>query len=178
MSVGTRREKSFGAPETEIDYESVFKMRVGFGCDHRGFKTRESIMGLLSQLGHECIDFGSDSEDPVDYPDIAYAVSMAVARKQIDRAILVCSTGMGMCVAANKVKGIRATFCMDEMSAEISRHHNHSNILCLSADLSNENLMHKIIGTWLNTEIGGGRHQRRVNKIREMEEGRDPRKLR
>ena len=153
-------------------------MKVGFGCDHRGVKARESIIGLLARLGHECIDFGSNSDDPVDYPDIAYAASTAVARKEIDRAILVCSTGMGMCVAANKVKGIRATFCMDEMSAEISRLHNHSNVLCLSADLSDENLMHKIIETWLNTEIGGGRHQRRVNKIREMEEGRDPRKLR
>ena len=156
MSVGTRREESIGAPETEIDYESVFKMRVGFGCDHRGFKTRESIIGLLSQLGHECIDFGSDSEDPVDYPDIAYTASTAVARNEIDRAILVCSTGMGMCVAANKVKGIRATFCMDEMSAEISRHHNHSNVLCLSADLSNENLMRMLIVVWLNADIGGG----------------------
>jgi ribose 5-phosphate isomerase B len=177
LSVRTRREKSFEAPEADIDYESVFKMRVGFGCDHRGFKTRESIIGLLSHLGHECIDFGSNSEDPVDYPDIAYVASTAVARNEIDRAILVCSTGMGMCVAANKVRGIRATFCMDEMSAEISRHHNHSNVLCLSADLSDENLIHKIIKTWLNTRIGGGRHQRRINKIREIEEGRDPREL-
>ena len=153
-------------------------MKVGFGNDHRGVKARELIIGLLARLGHECIDFGSNSKEPVDYPDIAYAASTAVAQKKIDRAILVCSTGMGMCVAANKVKGIRATFCMDEMSAEISRRHNHSNVLCLSADLSDENLMHKIIETWLNTDIGGGRHQRRVNKIREMGEGRDPRKLR
>jgi len=165
------------APEAEIDYESVFKMKVGFGCDHRGYKARESIIGLLARLGHECIDFGSDSEYPVDYPDIAYTASMAVARKEIDRAILVCSTGMGMCVAANKVKGIIATFCMDEFSARISRHHNHSNVLCLSEDLSDENLMHKIIEVWLNTEIGGDRHERRVNKIREIEEGRDPREL-
>jgi ribose 5-phosphate isomerase B len=152
-------------------------MKVGFGNDHRGFKAREEITGLLTSLGHECIDFGSDNENPVDYTDIAYEASLAVIRQEIDRAILVCSTGMGMCIAANKVKGIRATFCMDEMSAEISRHHNHSNVLCLSADLSNENLMHKIIETWLNTEIGSGRHQRRVNKIKEIEEGRDPRKL-
>jgi ribose 5-phosphate isomerase B len=152
-------------------------MKVGFGNDHRGFKIRKSIIDLLTQLGHECVDFGSDTEDPVDYTDIAYAASMAVAKKEIDRAILVCSTGMGMCVAANKVKGIRATFCMDQMSAEISRHHNHSNVLCLSADLSNENLMHKIIETWLNTNIGGGRYKRRVDKISEIEEGRDPRDL-
>ena len=153
-------------------------MKVGFGCDHRGYKVRKSIIGLLVRLGHECIDFGSDNEDPVDYPDIAYAASIAVAKKEIDRAILVCSTGMGMCVAANKVKGVRAIFCMDEMSAQISRHHNHSNVLCLSADLSDENLMHKIVEVWLNTEIGGNRHERRVSKIREIEEGRDPRKLR
>jgi len=151
-------------------------MKVGFGCDHRGFKTRESIMGLLIRLGHECVDFGTDmAEPPVDYTDIAYAASTAVARNEIDRAILVCSTGMGMCIAANKVKGIRATFCMDELSAEISRHHNHSNVLCLSADQSGENHMHKIIEVWLNTQIGGGRHERRVRKITEIEEGRDPR---
>lgn len=152
-------------------------MKVGFGSDHRGFKTKKSILSLLSRLGHECVDFGSHSEDPVDYPDIAYAVSIAVSRKEIDRAILVCSTGIGMCIAANKVKGIRATFCMDTFSAEMSRHHNHSNILCLSADLSKEKNMHKIIEVWLNTKIDGGRHKRRVNKITEIEEGRDPRKL-
>lgn len=100
-------------------------MKGGFGNDHRGFKTRESVIGLLTQLGHECIDFGSESENPVDYTDIAYTASMAVAKNEIDRAILVCSTGMGMCIADNKAKGIRATFCMDQMSAEISRHHNH-----------------------------------------------------
>ena len=177
MSVRTRREKSLGAQEAEVDYESVFEMRVGFGCDHRGFKTRELIIGLLSQLGHKCVDFGSDSEDPVDYPDIAYAAAMAVARKQIDRAILVCSAGMGMCVAANKVKGIRATFCIDELNAEISRHHNYSNVLCLSADLTDKVLMRKIIEVWLNADIGGGRHERRVNKIIEIEEGHDPREL-
>jgi ribose 5-phosphate isomerase B len=152
-------------------------MKVGFGNDHRGFNIRKSIIDLLVRLGHECVDFGSDSEDPVDYTDIAYAVSSAVAKKEVDRGILVCSTGMGMGIAANKVKGVRATFCMDEMGAEISRHHNHSNVLCLSADLSDENLMHKIIETWLNTNIGGGRYQRRVDKIKEIEEGRDPREL-
>jgi ribose 5-phosphate isomerase B len=133
-------------------------------------------MGLLVRLGHECVDFGTDRADPpVDYTDIAYAASTAVARKEIDRAILVCSIGMGMCIAANKVKGIRATFCMDELSAEISRHHNHSNVLCLSADQSGENHIHKIIDAWLKAKVGGGRHERRVRKITEIEEGRDPR---
>ena len=152
-------------------------MKVGFGNDHRGFKIRNAIIDLLAQLGHECIDFGSDSETPIDYTDIAYTASMAVAKKEIDRAILVCSTGMGMCIAANKIKGIRATFCADEMSAKISRHHNHSNVLCLSADLSGEKLIQKIIETWLNTRIGDGRHQRRVDKISRIEEGCDPREL-
>ncbi|AQQ71804.1 Ribose-5-phosphate isomerase B [Limihaloglobus sulfuriphilus] len=152
-------------------------MKIGFGNDHRGFETRKSIIGFIKQLGHQCIDFGSDSRNPVDYTDIAYAVSTSVAKKEIDMAVLVCSTGMGMCIAANKVKGIRATFCMDQMSAEISRHHNHSNVLCLSADLEDENLMHKIIETWLKTKTGGGRHKRRVDKIREIEECHDPREL-
>jgi len=152
-------------------------MRVGFGCDHRGFKARKSIIGLLSQLGHECIDFGSDSEEPVDYPDITYAVAIAVSRKQIDRGILACSTGMGMCIAANKVKGIRATLCVDELSAKISRQHNYSNVLCLSAEQTGEALLLKIIAAWLETDVSGGRHERRVNKIIEIEEGHDPREL-
>jgi ribose 5-phosphate isomerase B len=84
---------------------------------------------------------------------------------------------MGMCIAANKVKGIRATFCMDVLSAEISRHHNHSNVLCLSADQTGGDLMNKIVGAWLSAKLGGGRHERRVNKIKEIEEGRDPRML-
>lgn len=152
-------------------------MKIGLGCDHRGYKTRHTITALLTRLGHECVDFGSDSDSPVDYPDIAYAASSAVANREIDRAILVCSTGMGMGMAANKIKGVRATFCMDEFSARISRHHNHSNVLCLSADQTSEEMMHKIIEVWLDTAVGGGRHERRVRKIAEIEAGRDPRKL-
>ncbi|UCD50648.1 MAG: ribose 5-phosphate isomerase B [Phycisphaerales bacterium] len=150
-------------------------MKIGFGCDHRGLGARGPIMRLLARMGHECVDFGTDSDNPVDYPDIAYLVTRALVQGQVDRGILVCATGMGMCLAANKVRGARATFCHDELSARTARHHNHANVLCLSADQTSEVLRRKIIEVWLQTETGGGRHARRIRKIAAIEEGRDPR---
>jgi ribose 5-phosphate isomerase B len=150
-------------------------VRVGFGCDHRGFAAKQWVVGTLRQLGHECIDFGTDGRDPVDYPDIAYMVAKAVVETRVERAILVCSTGIGMPMAANKIKGIRATFCHDELSAHVARQHICANVLCLSADHTDEVLMCRIVEVWLNTEAGGGRHRRRIRKIEAIEDGRDPR---
>ena len=150
-------------------------MRVGFGCDHRGFAARELIVRMLKQMGHKCVDFGTDSPDPVDYPDIAYVVARAVAEARIDRAILVSGAAIGMPMAANKVKGIRATFCHDELSAHVARQHISANVLCLSADHTEGALMCRIVEVWLNTEAASGRHRRRVRKIGAIEEGRDPR---
>ena len=152
-------------------------MKVAVGSDHRGFEAKQLIRTIVTQLGHECIDFGTEDSNPVDYPDLAYAVAKAVANKEANKGILVCATGLGMCIAANKIKGIRAALCHDELSAQISRDHNDSNVLCLSGDQVGEVLLRKIVEVWLNTEFAGGRHQRRVNKIATIEEGKDPREI-
>jgi len=152
-------------------------MKIAVGSDHRGFEAKHLIKAMITQLGHECIDFGTTNNDPVDYPDPAYQVAMAVSKKQADRAILACATGLGMSIAANKIKGIRAALCHDELSAQISRDHNDANVLCISGDQVGEVLLRKIVEVWLKTEFAGGRHQRRVNKIAAIEEGKDPREV-
>ena len=152
-------------------------MKIVVGSDHRGFEAKQQIKAIVTQLGHECIDIGTTNSNPVDYPDPAYVAAMAVSKKEADRAILACGTGLGMSITANKIKGIIAALCHDELSAQISRHHNDANVLCISGDLIGEVLLRKIVEVWLNTEFGGGRHQRRVNKIRAIEEGRDPREI-
>ena len=152
-------------------------MKIAVGSDHRGFEAKHLIKAIVTQLGHECIDFGSTNKDPVDYPDPAYQVAMSVSKKQADRAILACATGLGMSIAANKIKGIRAALCHDELSAQISRDHNDANVLCISGDQIGEVLLRKIVEVWLSTEFSGGRHQRRVNKIAAIEEGKDPREV-
>ncbi len=149
-------------------------MKIAIGSDHRGFESKEQTKAIISQLGHEFIDIGTINNNPADYPDPAYLAATAVANGQADRAILICGTGIGMCIAANKVKGIRAALCHDELSAQISRHHNDANVLCLSGDMIGEVLLRKMVEVWLNTEFHGGRHQRRVNKITAIEEGRNP----
>jgi len=152
-------------------------MKIVVGNDHRGFEAKKQVKAIVTQLGHECIDVGTDSNDPVDYPDPAYLAAIAVSKKQADRAILACGTGIGMSITANKIKGIRAALCHDELSAQISRHHNDANVLCISGDLIGEVLLRKIVEVWLNTEFSGGRHQRRVRKIAAIEEGRDPQEI-
>ena len=152
-------------------------MKIVVGSDHRGFEAKKQIKAIITQLGHECIDVGTDSSDPVDYPDPAYLAAVAVSKKQAERAILVCGTGIGMSITANKVKGIRAALCHDELSAQISRHHNDANVLCIAADLLGEVLLRKIVESWLNTEFSGGRHLRRVRKITTIEEGRHPKEV-
>lgn len=152
-------------------------MKVAVGSDHRGFEAKQQITAIVAQMGHECTDFGTDGTHPVDYPDLAYVVATAISEGRADRAILICATGLGMSIAANKVKGIRAALCHDELSAHISRDHNNTNVLCLSGDQIGEVLLRKIVEEWLSTEFSGGRHQRRVNKITAIEEGRDPRDL-
>lgn len=149
-------------------------MKIAIGSDHRGFEAKEQIKAIVTQLGHEFIDFGTADSNPVDYPDSAFLAASAVSSKQADRAILACATGIGMSIAANKIKGVRAAVCHDELNARISRDHNDANVLCLSGDQVNEVLLRKIVEVWLETEFSGGRHQRRVHKITAIEEGRDP----
>jgi ribose 5-phosphate isomerase B len=150
-------------------------MKIAIGSDHRGFEAKEQIKTIATELGHECIDFGTNDNNPIDYPDPAFLVATAVSNKQADRAILVCATGIGMCIAANKVNEIRAALCHDELSARVSRDHNDSNVLCLSGDQLGEVLLRKIVEVWLNTDFSGGRHDRRVRKIKAIEQGTDPR---
>ena len=149
-------------------------MKIAVGNDHRGFEAKQQIKAIVTQLGHECIDVGSTDSNPVDYPDPAYLAAVAVAEKKADRAILACGTGIGMSITANKIKGIRAALCHDELSAQISRHHNDANVLCISGDLTGEILLRRIVEVWLGTEFSGGRHLRRVKKITAIEEGKDP----
>jgi ribose 5-phosphate isomerase B len=150
-------------------------MKIAIGNDHRGFDIKKQIKAIATELGHECIDFGTDDNNPVDYPDLAYLAATAVSKKEADRAILTCATGIGMSMAANKVKGIRAALCHDELSAQISRDHNDSNVLCLSADEIGVVTLRKMVEVWLSTEFSGGRHERRVRKIEAIEQGKDPR---
>ena len=146
-------------------------MRISVGSDHRGFAIRSKVIELLKQLGHEVEDVGTFTPDAVDYPDIASLVAPKVSRGEIDRGILVCGTGLGMCIAANKFPGVRAAPCHDDLTAEMSRRHNDTNILCLSADLLGERLIDRMIELWLSTPFEGGRHARRIAKIGELERG-------
>ena len=152
-------------------------MKIAVGSDHRGFDIKQQIIAIATELGHECIDVGTSDNNPVDYPDLAYLAATAVSKKEADRAILTCATGIGMSMAANKVKGIRAALCHDELTAHISRDHNNSNVLCLSADQVGVVLLRKMVEVWLSTEFSGGRHERRVRKITAIEEGKDPREI-
>ncbi len=152
-------------------------MKIAVAADHRGFEAKELIKAMVTQLGHEVVDLGTDSTEPVDYPDFAYLAASAVSEGESDRAILVCATGLGMSIAANKIRGIRAALCHDELSAQVSRHHNNANVLCVSGDQVGEVLLRRIVEAWVQTESEGGRHQRRIDKIAAMEEGEDPRKI-
>ena len=144
-------------------------MRIAVGSDHRGLELRAKLVGFLRELGQEVVDLGTHDQQPVDYPDIAAQVAYKVARKEVDRGILVCGTGVGMCIAANKVPGVRAAPCHDDVTAEISRRHNDLNVLCLSGDLLGEKLADRLVEIWLNTPFEGGRHARRNQKIVALE---------
>jgi ribose 5-phosphate isomerase B len=143
-------------------------MRIAIGNDHRGLELKQSIMQLLADSGHSYEDFGSHTTDSVDYPDYAREVAEAVARGDFDYGILICDTGIGMCIAANKVKGIRAALCHDAFSAGRARQHNDANVLCLGTSGAPQTVA-EIVETFLSTEFEGGRHQRRLDKIRAIE---------
>jgi ribose 5-phosphate isomerase B len=145
-------------------------MKIAIGSDHRGFDAKKRIMALLEKLGHAVTDVGPFGNESVDYPDFALEVANAVGAGQVDRGILICGTGIGMCIAANKVPRVRAAPCHDSITAEMSRRHNNANVLCLSADLLGDELIDRMIRIWLSTEFEGGRHARRVDKITRYED--------
>ena len=144
-------------------------MKIAIGSDHRGFEAKRRVVPLLQQLGHEVLDVGTDSRESVDYPDFALQVASAVGEGRVERGVLICGTGIGMCIAANKVRGVRAAPCHDSITAEMSRRHNDANVLCLSADLLGAELLDRMVRIWLETDFEGGRHARRVDKIARYE---------
>ena len=144
-------------------------MRIAVGCDHRGLNVKQFIIKLIAETGHTCQDFGCYTAESVDYPDIAQKVAEAVASGSFERGILICGTGIGMSIAANKVKGIRAALCSDAFSARCARQHNDANILCLGAK-QKQDIIREVIEAFLATEFEGGRHLRRLDKIVAMEE--------
>ena len=143
-------------------------MRIAIGCDHRGLNPKQFIIKLITEAEHSYEDFGCYTTDSVDYPDIAKRVAEAVTTGYFEYGILICDTGIGMSIAANKVKGIRAALCHNAFSARRARQHNDANILCLAA-AKEEEPTPEIIDAFLTCEFEGGRHLRRVNKIRDME---------
>jgi len=150
-------------------------MKIAVGADHRGHGFKEKITVLLHEQGHEVVDMGTNSSKSCDYPDIAYPVALSVTEGTVDRAILICGSGIGMTICANKVRGTRAALCHDELTAQLSRRHNNANILCLASDVLGEELMRRIVSSWLTTDFeGSGRHERRVRKIGWIEERKNP----
>ena len=144
-------------------------MRIAIGGDHRGCKLKELVIRVLEEHGYDYHDFGCYSEDSVDYPDIGVEVAGAVAGGEYDRGILICGTGIGMCITANKVKGIRAAQCYNAFTAKRARQHNNAQICCLSAEQGKARIP-SILEVFLTTDFVGGRHVARLNKIKEIEE--------
>lgn len=144
-------------------------MRIGIGSDHRGYQLKDRIGQQLKNAGHEVVDFGATGDESVDYPDYASQVANNVSCGDLDRGVLICGTGIGMSIAANKFSGVRAASCWDEVTAEVARRHNNLNVLCLSADLLSPAMVDRMVDVWIKTEFEGGRHARRVEKIGELE---------
>ena len=145
-------------------------MTIAIGSDHGGFRLKEEIKNLLTELGREYRDFGTHSPASVDYPDIAASVARAVASGECEMGILICGTGIGISIAANKVRGIRAALCGDEFSAQMAREHNDANILALGERVTGPGLARAIVAKWLTSEFAGGRHAQRLCKIGVLEE--------
>jgi ribose 5-phosphate isomerase B len=144
-------------------------IKIGIASDHRGVQLKTRLTQLLQGLECEVHDFGPQESQSVDYPDYAAQVSREVSKGQIDRGILICGTGIGMCITANKFTGVRAAPCHDSVTAEYSRLHNDSNVICLSADQLSDQLADQIIRIWLKTPFEEGRHARRLQKITDLE---------
>jgi ribose 5-phosphate isomerase B len=145
-------------------------MKIAIASDHRGYHLKEKVISLLKAKGHEVVDEGPSTDESVDYPDFAALVASKVSEGTVDRGILICGTGLGMAIAANKFPRVRAAACVDEVTAELSRRHNDLNVLCLSGDLLSSRSTERLVEIWMDTEFEGGRHKRRLDKILEMEQ--------
>jgi ribose 5-phosphate isomerase B len=154
-------------------------MKIAIGCDHAGFELKNEIISLLSSIGFECVDFGTNSPESVDYPDFGEKVSQVVSSGEMEKGILICGTGIGMSIVANKFPGIRASLCNDLFTAKMSRLHNDANILVLGGRIVGKDLAKEIVKTWVTTPFEGERHSMRLKKIAKIEErfrGHDLRK--
>jgi ribose 5-phosphate isomerase B len=145
-------------------------MKIAFGADWVGFEHKKSLIGFIRQLGHEVIDMGGDSSEVNDYPDYAEKVGLAVVDHQVDLGILICGTGIGMSIAANKIPGVRAALCHDGFTAARSRAHNNANILVMGAQVVSIPHAEELIAIWLTTDYAGGRHEPRLEKLASLEE--------
>jgi ribose 5-phosphate isomerase B len=148
-------------------------MHIALGSDHRGVQLKSKLCDLLTSDGLTVHDFGTNSDQSVDYPDFAKAVAESIANGTCERGILICGTGIGMAITANKFPGVRAAVCADEVLSEICRRHNDVNVICLPADLIGDRPIGDMIRIWLATEFDGGRHTKRITKIAQIE-GREP----
>ncbi|MEA4885038.1 MAG: ribose 5-phosphate isomerase B [Clostridia bacterium] len=146
-------------------------MRIAVGSDHAGYEVKCEVVKRLTEAGHEVRDFGAYSTESVDYPDIAVAAARVVASGEADRGILVCGTGIGMSIAANKVRGVRAALCHDDFTARMAREHNDANILAVGSRTTASYAILRMVDAFLETEFAGGRHADRVRKITEAEQG-------
>jgi len=158
-------------PQTvvQVSIDNSDKKTVALGADHGGYKMKEMLKTHLMKTGYQVIDCGTDSTESVDYPDFAFAVAEKVKQGTAWRGVIIDGAGIGSCMAANKVPGVRAAMCYDYATAVNSREHNDANVLTLGAGLIGENLARQIVDTWLTTSFGGGRHARRVEKITAIE---------
>jgi ribose 5-phosphate isomerase B len=147
-------------------------MKIAIGADHNGVDFKEALKAHLAGNGHECIDVGPAGTESVDYPDFAFAASELVARGEADRGILICGSGIGMCMAANKVAGIRAALCLNQDAARLTRAHNDANVLALAGWQTGSDEVYGIVDLFLATPFDGGRHARRVDKIMAYERNR------
>jgi ribose 5-phosphate isomerase B len=145
-------------------------MNVVIGCDHAGLELKLDILSLLKDMGVDCVDSGTGTKESVDYPDFGERVSEAVSSGRIERGILICGTGIGMSIVANKFPNIRAALCNDLFTARMSRLHNDANILVIGGRIVGKDLAREIVRTWFSTPFEGGRHTRRLDKIRHIEE--------
>ncbi|MFO0751949.1 MAG: ribose 5-phosphate isomerase B [Thermodesulfovibrionales bacterium] len=147
-------------------------MRIALGSDHAGLDMKREVLSLLQEMGHEQADYGTDTPQSVDYPDFGEKVSRAVAAGEADRGILICGTGIGMSIVANKIPGVRAALCNELFSARMSRLHNDANVLVLGGRIIGKDLAREIVRTWMTTSFEGGRHCDRLRKITLIEEKR------
>jgi ribose 5-phosphate isomerase B len=149
-------------------------MKIAVACDHRGYESKRKLTPVLRQMNHEVIDFGCEGTGSVDYPDFAIPAAQAVGSGQCDMGILLDGSGIGMSVAANKVRGVRAALVHDEVTAVRAREHNHCNILCLGTDLLSEGQIRHVVKIFLETPCGEGRHVRRIEKLTQFEADHSP----